>query len=99
MALAAGTHLKPAHENICRFSGDLSYPLYMIHYPLLWVFLSYMEVYKPAMGLLKLLIPVCTLLLIVLAWLVMKYIDIPVRSFLKEKMKSYRSAPVFSSGK
>ncbi|MFY7840965.1 MAG: acyltransferase family protein [Lacibacter sp.] len=85
IALAAGTQVKPMYERICKFSGDISYPLYMIHYPFIWVYLSYMEVYKPSMDLLKILIPLFTVVLMLMAWLTMKYIDYPIRRYLAGK--------------
>lgn len=85
VALGAGATLNTGFEKICRFLGDISYPLYMIHYPFLWIFLSYVEAKKPGMELMEVIIPVATLLLIGFAYLVMHFIDIPLRDFLKRK--------------
>ena len=85
VALGAGTTLNPGSKNICKLSGDISYPLYMTHYPFVWVFLTYVAVVKPTMSTLCLVIPVSVILLIVLAYLIMKFVDIPLRKYLKKK--------------
>lgn len=88
VALGAGAGLNARLRSICRFSGEISYPLYMVHYPFLWLFLSYIEVKKPTIGQMTIMIPVGVMLLIGFAWLVMKYLDIPVRNYLKDRMKN-----------
>lgn len=87
IALGAGAHLTSRFHSVCTFSGNLSYPLYMVHYPFLWLFMSYMEVEKPAMSQLKIIIPVAVVLLIVFAYLVMIFLDMPVRAYLTRKLK------------
>ncbi|WP_370634315.1 acyltransferase family protein [Pedobacter sp. Leaf132] len=53
VALGAGATIKPKLEPLCKLSGEISYPLYMIHYPFIWVFLTYFVEIKPEMALLK----------------------------------------------
>ena len=45
--LGAGALTHKTTHAICRFSGKISYPLYMVHYPFIWLFMSYVEKYKP----------------------------------------------------
>lgn len=85
VALGAGAGLNPASKNICKLSGEISYPLYMTHYPFVWVFLTYVAVVKPAMSTLWVVIPVSVLILTVLAYLIMRFVDIPLRKYLKTK--------------
>jgi peptidoglycan/LPS O-acetylase OafA/YrhL len=87
VSLGAGATLRPAFTKICKFSGELSYPLYMVHYPFIWIFFSYLEKYKPAMDEKAVIIPIATILLIVFAWLVLKFIDEPIRKCLKNRME------------
>jgi peptidoglycan/LPS O-acetylase OafA/YrhL len=89
VALGAGALLTSRFSSICNFSGDISYPLYMIHYPFLWVFLSYMEARKPSMSQMEIIIPIAVLLLIGLAYLVMTFVDIPLRKYFKDRMKKH----------
>lgn len=72
-------------ERICKFLGDLSYPLYMVHYPFIyWYFawvknedLTFMESF-----------PVAAALVagnILLAWICLKLYDEPVRRYLTRR--------------
>ena len=86
VALGAGSALNPKAKKICKLSGDISYPLYMTHYPFVWVFLTYVAVVKPPLSLLfSTVIPVSVILLIALAYLIMRFVDIPLRKYLKAK--------------
>jgi peptidoglycan/LPS O-acetylase OafA/YrhL len=87
VALGAGATLRPAFTKLCKFSGELSYPLYMVHYPFIWIFFSYLEKYKPTMDEKAVIIPIATVLLIGFAWMVLKFIDEPVRRYLKRRME------------
>jgi peptidoglycan/LPS O-acetylase OafA/YrhL len=83
--LGAGALTQKKTQALCRFSGKISYPLYMVHYPFIWIFFSYVEKYKPAMHEIIWIVVVGTALLLTLAYLVMKYIDEPVRKWLGRK--------------
>ena len=87
VALGAGARLTPLFQRICKFSGEISYPLYMIHYPFLWIFYSYVETKKPAMSQMVAIVPIASILLVVLAYLIMVYLDIPIRMYLKNRLK------------
>lgn len=66
-------------EKACDFLGELSYPLYLVHYPIHYVFFSWLNANKPAWGE---KIPVAILVYvscIVLAYLVMRFVDTPIR--------------------
>ena len=67
----------------CSFLGDLSYPLYMVHYPLFYLYYSYIgfdgngvamtfsEAWPAAV--------IVVIASIALAWICMKFYDIPLR--------------------
>ncbi|MCD8739848.1 acyltransferase [Mucilaginibacter roseus] len=86
VSLGAGARLPKSLNKLCNFSGDLSYPLYMIHYPFVWVFMSYVEKLKPSLYEQTIVIMLSTLLLILLAYIVLKVVDIPIRLWLKERL-------------
>jgi len=86
ISLGAGASLSKGLTKICKFLGDISYPLYMIHYPFMWLFLSYIEANKPTMRQMVVAIPVGTILLIGLSYLVMVFLDVPIWNYLKGKM-------------
>ncbi|WP_215224163.1 acyltransferase family protein [Echinicola shivajiensis] len=87
VAVGAGAKLKPSHRKICVFSGEISYPLYMVHYPFIWLFFSYLEAKSPGMNQMILITCVGTVLLIGLSYTVMEYMDKPVRKYLKDRLK------------
>jgi peptidoglycan/LPS O-acetylase OafA/YrhL len=82
VSLGAGASLKPKLKKIAKVSGEISYPLYMIHYPFVWIFLTYVAVVKPTMSVLSIVIPVSVVLLIISAYLVMIFVDLPIRKYL-----------------
>ncbi|MFD0941239.1 acyltransferase family protein [Pedobacter boryungensis] len=87
VSLGAGSNLKSGQKNIVKLSGEISYPLYMTHYPFVWIFLTYVTVIKPSFSQLAIIIPISVVLLVILAYLIMKFIDIPIREYLKNKLK------------
>ena len=77
---ASGVTTDSKSTAICRFLGDISFPLYIVHYPLMYLFYSWlMKVGKFTLAEtwpMALLVYVGS---IVLAWLCLKFYDIPVR--------------------
>ena len=85
VSLGAGSILSSGMKKACRFSGNISYPLYMTHYAAIWIFGNYYTTYKPGPGQLVWIITLGVLLLIGFAYLVMKLYDLPVRKYLNKK--------------
>ncbi len=80
---ASGATTDRFSANVCAFLGNLSYPLYMVHYPVMYLFYKWLidtkqytfgETWQVAL-------PVYAISL-VLAWACMKFYDIPVRRWL-----------------
>jgi peptidoglycan/LPS O-acetylase OafA/YrhL len=90
ITLGAGAVLKPSLKRICVFSGNLSYPLYMTHYAVLWMFGNYYTSHKPGTMQLSFIIISGVILLVAAAYLVMIFYDIPVRKFLNDKRKEIK---------
>lgn len=86
VALGAGTVLKPAYLKVCRFSGAISYPLYMVHYPFLWIFHSYVLQNQPSVQEMTIITILGVPLLVAFAYCVMAFVDIPVRKYLKKRL-------------
>lgn len=87
VALGAGATLAPAFKKICTFSGKISYPLYMTHYAVMFMFLNYFTTHKPGNTETVLVITAGTILLVSIAYLVTVIYDIPVRRYLTSKSK------------
>ncbi len=85
VSLGAGSILTPGMKKLCKFSGDISYPLYMTHYAAIWLFGHYYTSHKPATGQLAIIIIAGVLFLIGIAYLAMVIYDVPVRKYLNKK--------------
>lgn len=85
IALGAGAALTSGLKKFCLFLGNISYPLYMTHYAVLWMFGNYYTSHKPGTMQLTFIIIAGLILLVGLAYLVMVIYDIPVRKYLNSK--------------
>ena len=83
---ACGVTTDSFSTHTCEFLGKLSYPVYIVHYPVMYLFYAWVwaggrtfaEVW-----------PVCLLLfagIITLAWCAMKFYDEPVRRWLSARL-------------
>lgn len=88
VALGAGTTLAPGLKKVCILSGKLSYPLYMTHYAVMWMFGNYYAAHHPGTGKLTLIIIVGLIVLSLFAYLVMLVYDTPVRKYLSRKREA-----------
>lgn len=81
---ASGKNTDGTSMHICRFLGDISYPLYIVHYPIMYAF--YMWLIKTRQYTLHETWPVALAAVtasIILAWLCLKLYDMPVRKWLR----------------
>ena len=72
---------------LCKFLGDISYPLYVLHYPSMYLFYAWLWK-QPAMPPFSSVWHIAVTLLVgstVLAWLCLKWYDLPVRRWLQSK--------------
>ncbi len=90
IALGAGTTLMPTLKKLCSFSGKISYPLYMTHYAVLWMFGNYFASHQPGTKQLTFIIITGMVLLVGAAYLVMVFYDIPIRKYLKVRKSESR---------
>lgn len=83
---ASGKTTDTASTKICKFLGDISFPVYIVHYPFMYLFYSWLiknelytfaETWYVAAGVIG--------WSIFFAWLCLKFYDIPVRKWLTEK--------------
>lgn len=74
-------------KKLYRFLGDISYPVYIIHYPFMYLFFAWVWGEEPALSFAQAW-PVAVLLFlgnIVLAYGVMRFYDVPLRRWLTKK--------------
>lgn len=86
---ASGTTTDEQSTKICKFLGDISYPVYVIHYPLMYLFYAWLienqlytlgETWHVAL---------CVFILsIILAYLCLKLYDEPIRKYLAKRLLS-----------
>ncbi|GEO09239.1 acyltransferase family protein [Segetibacter aerophilus] len=90
VSLGAGSSLSTGWKKVCTFSGNISYPLYMSHYAVIWVFGNYFTNKKPPAAQLPYIIIPGIILLVFIAYLVMVFYDIPLRRYLSQKWQQER---------
>jgi len=84
---ASGVMQSQKENRICKFLGDISYPLYMVHYPVVYFYVAWISNNKGITiaqawpGAFLILIGV-----VVLAYLALKWYDEPVRKWLRRKL-------------
>ncbi|HHT22350.1 MAG TPA: acyltransferase [Bacteroidales bacterium] len=82
---ASGKTTDKFTTKMCKFMGDISYPLYIVHYPFMYLFYAWIwkngYTFAQTWHVAVLLIISC----ILLAYLVLKLYDIPVRRYLTKK--------------
>jgi len=85
VALGAGVVLTSGLRKICVLSGKLSYPLYMTHYAVMWMFANYLATHKPGTAQVTFIVIAGLIILPAFAYLVMVFYDQPVRNYLNRK--------------
>ncbi len=71
---------------ICKFLGDISYPIYITHYPLIYIYTGWVSTHKPGF---QQAFPYALLTFassILIAYLCLKFYDEPVRRWLRRKV-------------
>lgn len=88
VAIGAGSSVKGGKsEAINKFLGDISYPIYITHYPLIYMQMSWAESHKDApLGMHVFVAVSIFFLAIALAYAALKLYDLPVREWLKNKL-------------
>lgn len=84
---ASGTTTDNTSRRICRFLGDISFPLYIVHYPLMYAF--YMWLIKTELYTFSETWPIAISTMacsVCIAWLSLRFYDEPVRKWLKKRI-------------
>ncbi|AHF14749.1 acyltransferase family protein [Niabella soli] len=87
---ACGTIKNATAKRFCSFLGDISYPLYITHYPLIYLSTAWVTNHKVP---LSEAFPLCILIVFIaigIAYLSLKYYDIPVRRWLSDRYMKTR---------
>lgn len=94
VSIGAGSEVRGSKSfRVCSFLGELSYPLYITHYPLMCAQMNWAWSHPDAPLFAHITVSVGTILLsIFIAWACLKLYDLPVRAWLQEKWLK-RAAP------
>lgn len=83
---ASGKTTDRMTSRICKFLGDISYPLYMVHYPFIYLYYAWVKNENLTFGQ---SLPGAAALVagsVALAWLCLRFYDEPVRRFLSKRL-------------
>lgn len=83
--MGAGSNVSGRSVKVCKFFGEISYPLYIIHYPLVYLQVAWVSNHPEAKLGTHIFVSVSIYLLaIATSYACLKLYDIPVRKWLKE---------------
>jgi len=88
VALGAGASVTPRIERLCRFSGDISYPLYMTHYSVIWIWGDFADKRHLASKGLWPAVALGTVIMLAFAWGVLELYDQPLRKYLGRHLRA-----------
>ncbi|MBQ9137594.1 MAG: acyltransferase [Alistipes sp.] len=85
--MGAGSTLKGARTTkICNFLGEISYPLYITHYPLMYMQMNWVWSHPDAPLYTHIMVCVgCFVLAVAMAYACLRLYDLPVRKYLTER--------------
>ena len=70
---------------LCKFAGRISYPLYILHYPFLLIYMNFALFRKPSQAALHLAALGSFLLVVAISVLALKFYDEPMRRWLRNR--------------
>lgn len=79
----AHSEIGRAEMALCKFAGRISYPIYILHYPFLLIYMNFVTFRKPPAPVAHLVAAAAFALVVAVAWAALKLYDEPVRRWLK----------------
>jgi peptidoglycan/LPS O-acetylase OafA/YrhL len=87
VAVGAGATSAGRLAGLCRFSGQLSYPLYLVHFPFTAIFGHWVSATHPPQWQIGLAMAALIVFLLALAWVALRFYDEPVRTWLNARAR------------
>lgn len=89
--LGAGGKIKgKTSKKVCKFLGDISYPIYITHFPLINVFMAFTANNKLTLAQSWHYGLITVVASIAVAYLLMKFYDLPIREWLRKRFLSIK---------
>lgn len=90
VATGAGSQVSPVIAKFCQWAGRLSYPIYLIHYPLVMIYAHWIKAKQPS-GNTAFLVGISLFIFFILfSWFLCRFYDEPVRKWLSTKWNRKR---------
>ncbi|WP_420137335.1 acyltransferase family protein [Sphingomonas sp.] len=85
--IIAGAHSDAGRGmiGICKISGRLSFPLYITHYPFLYIYMNWIFT-RPSLGMILIVAAAALLFVLAFAWAAFEFWDKPIRARLKRAL-------------
>ncbi|WP_442680339.1 acyltransferase family protein [Sphingomonas sp. ASY06-1R] len=86
--IVAGAHSDAGRGmmRLCQISGRLSFPLYITHYPFMYIYMNWIFS-GPSMSAILVVATAALLFVLAFAWLAFEYWDKPIRAWLKQALR------------
>ena len=85
---ACGSAPDGSASPLCKFLGDISYPVYVVHYPFMYLYYAYVWNHSLTFAQSWHWAVAVFVASIIVAWICMRCYDIPVRRWLTQKTAS-----------
>ena len=87
IAAGAGSDINGPVKKLCNFFGRISYPIYITHYPFIYIYTHWVAENHPALQYSLVIAAGLLVWFIILAYLSVRYYDEPVRAWLTARNK------------
>jgi peptidoglycan/LPS O-acetylase OafA/YrhL len=91
---ASGTVHSAAGVRVCTFLGDISFPIYITHYPFIYSYTAWVVGHKIPLAQALPVMAATWLFCIGLAWVCLRFYDVPVRQWLTARFMRRVAKPV-----
>ena len=86
VAAGAGSTISGSWLKLCKFFGNISYPIYILHYPFIYIYTAWVYKNHPSANNILWVAAGLFVLFVVMAYAAIKLYDLPVRAWLKKKL-------------
>ena len=93
---ASGQVVSETGKKVCKFLGDISYPIYITHYPFIYIYTGWLAGHRKGYFTQAVIYGVVTFVVsVIVAYACLKLYDEPVRAWLKRKATRFAAASAY----